>query len=139
MWHESCLCIIIPGTRASTLRKRTWILFFSRRGTCRPYFTVTGTCQETGNYKTIHSPFAVTLIAERPFASAKLYILIYSFKDTFAFFDHLKICRSGTIILCLHTPYNSKFHLNLPPVIGSFHCRVLKCLKIICFKSVRKR
>ena len=47
-WHESCLCIIIPGTRASTLRKRTWILFLTRRGTCQPYFTVTGTCRETG-------------------------------------------------------------------------------------------
>ena len=51
-WHESCLCIIIPGTRASTLRKRTWILFLTRRGTCQPYFTVTGTCRETGSYLT---------------------------------------------------------------------------------------
>ena len=47
-WHESCFYILIYKARASTSRKRTWILFFSRRGTCRSYFTVTGTCRETG-------------------------------------------------------------------------------------------
>ena len=48
-WHESRFYIIIHRARASTLRKRTWILFFSRRGTCRPFYTVTGTYRETGS------------------------------------------------------------------------------------------
>ena len=126
------------GTRIHFAKKNMDTIFLAQ-GNMSALCYGHGNMSRTGIYKTIHSPSAGTLIAERPFASAKLYIFIYSFKDTFAFFDHLKICRSGTIILCLHTPYNSKFHLNLPPVIGSFHCRVLKCLKIICFKSVRKR
>ena len=55
-WHESCFYIIMPRARASTLRKRTWILCFSRRGTYRPYFTVTRTCRDTGNYLRADTP-----------------------------------------------------------------------------------
>ena len=77
MWLESCFYIIIHRARASTLRKRTWILFFSRRGTCRPYFTVTGTCRETGIYKTIHK--------EEPFFLKNLETVQGDERDTIIF------------------------------------------------------
>ena len=63
-WHESCFYIIIHRARASTLRKRTWILFFSHRGTCRHYYAVTGTCRETGIYRTVLSPSSKTRILD---------------------------------------------------------------------------
>ena len=47
-WHEWLMHNHTRNTRIH-LGKRTWILFLSRRGTCRPYFTGTGTCRDTEN------------------------------------------------------------------------------------------
>ena len=78
-WHESCFCILIlPGTRIH-LAKRTWILFFSCRGTCRPVFSRTGTCRESSRLRARTLSPSQILSRNSGYPEKTNFLLMYSF------------------------------------------------------------